>query len=491
MHLRILSKIALVFGLIFISSVASAEVQVRLAVKTHDDPKRAGQAPDIDATIIGGRAGVPLEKVSLSQSDAKVPFSMKATALKKYSEGTETIAVVVLVEGHEVWMGNETYADNDADKYIGVFSKLVAGLDPISKFGPPGSQGALIVYGQGMEVRHPMGDLTQLTGDKLGTQKDFQGKTSRDLVAGVNEALAQLRKVTTSRKALIIIGDGADTNPDDARKQLAAMHKQIEADHIEIYGIQYVAEGLDNEGGVLKTLTPDVSVAQSADGIGASINALVERLNDRYYLTFPGYDPKLKAGFTWDGKEHEFVVKIDQDELEPQTLAMVPVWHAPGKGGIPWWVWMLAPIVLIILIGVAFKIFGSKPIAPPVVEAAPAPAPAGPMKTVMIGVGGDADGYPVVGWLVPMNGPQAFQTFRLLQGPTKIGTGGEAHVVIDDGFMSTEHCLVLGTPQGFILQDNKSTNGIFVNDQKTDRAELYDNDVITMGKTHVMFKSIN
>jgi len=92
---------------------------------------------------------------------------------------------------------------------------------------------------------------------------------------------------------------------------------------------------------------------------------------------------------------------------------------------------------------------------------------------------------------VPLNGPNQFQTFKLQAGATKIGTGGPVHIVVNDGFMSTEHCQIVMSPAGFVLVDGGSTNGTYVNERKVDKHELVDNDVITMGKTNFRFKSIN
>ena len=128
-------------------------------------------------------------------------------------------------------------------------------------------------------------------------------------------------------------------------------------------------------------------------------------------------------------------------------------------------------------------------VAPQPVEA---PKPMGPAKTVMIGAGGDEGGFPIVGWLVPLNGSQAYQTFRLRSGGTKIGTAPPCDVVINDGFMSTEHCQINCSPQGFMLVDGGSTNGCYVNDRKIQgKQDLVDNDMVTLGKTNFKFKSIN
>ena len=131
----------------------------------------------------------------------------------------------------------------------------------------------------------------------------------------------------------------------------------------------------------------------------------------------------------------------------------------------------------------------------PVAMAAAAPAeppkPMGPVKTVMFNASGSDDGFPVVGWLVPLNGPTAYQTFRLRSGGTKIGTAPPSDIVINDGFMSTEHCQINASPQGYTLVDGGSTNGCYVNDRKIQgKLDLVDNDTVTLGKTNFKFKSI-
>jgi hypothetical protein len=191
-------------------------------------------------------------------------------------------------------------------------------------------------------------------------------------------------------------------------------------------------------------------------------------------------------------------LKLDKEvfpkDADPIMLGLVPAWNRPKAVSSFPWLAVIIPVGALLFIIILAKAFGGKKetIAPmPIAEAPPPPKPVGPMKTVMIGAGGDMDGFPVVGWVVPLNGPQAYQTFRLLQGVTKIGNTGGVHVVLQDGFMSTEHCHIIGSPMGFQLQDNKSTNGSFVNDKKVERHDLVDNDVITVGKTHLVFKSIN
>jgi hypothetical protein len=491
-----LIAIAIVAGL-GARTVALADPQVYLNVKISDDPKDKGRAPFIEATVVDGPAGKPANVWSLSQVDQKAPIDIPAIRMRTYKESNETIAVVLLLEGHMLFIGNKSYEEDPDSVYEGVLEKLVPMVNEMPAIGPAGSLGAIVVYHKGAEVKLPMGPLANLTGDKLGIEKDYEGKVTRDLVTGVNSAVTELRKVTTARKVLIVVGDGADTNIETAKTQLANLKKLCDQDRIELYGLNYVAN-IGDELSAIKVLIPNVDIVQSIDGIAAQMKAIVERINNRYYVLFPGNDPKLKLAFTWDGKEHEMQVKLDKEpfpkDADPTTLTLGPPWNVPKASKSFPWLAIIIPVGALLFIIILAKAFGGKKqkIEPmPIAEAPPPPKPAGPMKTVMIGAGGEIDGFPVVGWIVPLNGPQAYQTFRLLQGITKIGNAGNVHVVIQDGFMSTEHCQIIGSPVGFQVQDSKSTNGTFVNDKKIDRHDLVDNDVITIGKTHVVFKSIN
>ena len=80
------------------------------------------------------------------------------------------------------------------------------------------------------------------------------------------------------------------------------------------------------------------------------------------------------------------------------------------------------------------------------------------------------DGFPIVGWLVALNGQDAYKTQRLKPGLTKIGTAPPADIVVNDGFMSTDHCAIQCSPAGFTLIDNGATNGSYVNDRKVAEA---------------------
>jgi len=245
-------------------------------------------------------------------------------------------------------------------------------------------------------------------------------------------------------------------------------------------------------------MTRTTKTVNSIEGIASEMSSIIERMKNRYYLVFPGYDKKLKKGLPFDGKEHDLVVKIDQKELEPFTITLSPPWGPKTSSSFPWLTIIIVVISLLLLILIGKAIFGRKkqvveaPMPMPVVMAPmEAPKPAGPMKTVMLNAGGDEGGFPIVGWLVPINGQHAYQTYRLRSGGTKIGTAPPADIVVNDGFMSTEHAQINCSPQGFTLIDNGATNGCYVNDRKVAKHDLVDNDMITLGKTNFRFKSIN
>jgi FHA domain len=508
-----IATLLIVFALVTAPASSWAEPKVIFSVKPIDvlkEPGRKGLPPDIEATIIDGPGGVPVDKFTLIQRDSKVPLPpMQALSLKSYVQGSDAISIVVLIEGQQIWIGTDHIATDpvtrqpvpDSEKYHGALEHLVGALEPLSKAGPPGSLGAIMTYGDNVDIRQAMGPLVHLRGSSLGTQQDYLGNQTTNLTSGVTEALSQLRKVSTPRKALLIIGSGTDTAPDQARVALKDLRKQAGIDRVELYGFTYQPELIpDPENQVLQVLIPGVKVANSGATIRNEINGLVSRLSDRFYVVFRGHDPGLGAGLTWDGQQHELEVQVDHKEIDgvdPSGVVLAPVWNPPRAGSLPWWPMMA--VTSLISIGLGGWVLLRKrvtteihSISQPVITAGPDPRsqqPEGKHPTAMIST---VDGaFPVVGWLVPLNGVNEFQTFKLENRTTKIGTAPPSHVVIDDGFMSTDHCEIVRSPQGFQLRDNKSTNGCWVNGRRVEHHDLIDNDLITLGKTQLKFKSIS
>jgi hypothetical protein len=553
MNRRALIAIAAFAALFAIARPRVARAQIsswQIVETTAGEPteKQKNPPPNIKVRVIGETAPKDEDKVKYKLEDTDQKKKMKGvapTTVIPFHKSSDSLAIVVLVEGHQYYFGTDKYvqppappnpdapADSSAVRVIGTkFSKGVydticgaldaAGGKPddipttISTAGnPSGSKGALLVYSVGVDVRYPMGALKDLTCDKLGAQELQKGKTSRELAEGLRESLAQLKKASATRRVLFVIADGFDAGtPDDIKN----IRKQFDAEKIDIFAFHLEGDtelmGQDDKqknASIMKALGTGgegsyYKIKDAAD-LATKISAAVTTINSRYYLVFPGQlmdaKTKLKSGFDWDGKDHELVLmKEDEPVTEKnQTWTLAPVW-GQSKGGSLWWLWIAIPGGLVVLIGIVALLTRKKPqpapmpmpMQAPLPVAAPPPqiqaAPAQANKTMAINIS-SGDGVPVVGWLVPINGPQQFQTFKLFAGVTKVGNTQGAHIIINDGFMSSDHAHIAMSPNGFTVIDNNSTNGTFVNERRIQRHELIDNDVIKFGKTDCKFKTIN
>src|SRR5258706_9487328 len=146
-------------------------VEVYLQVKARDpkDPKQEGKPPSLEATIIGGPK-VPLEKFSISTTNQTQKVTIKADRLREYTEGTETIAIALVINGQEIWIGNDDYETDENAKYAGVLKNLEQAIDQLqlSTAGPAGTKGIVVSFSTGAEIKVNMGDLKLITGGALG-----------------------------------------------------------------------------------------------------------------------------------------------------------------------------------------------------------------------------------------------------------------------------------------------------------------------------------
>jgi hypothetical protein len=476
----------------------ASNVEVRLEVKPPDrnNPKTKDDPPQIEATVVAA-PNLPGEKFTLREDGAKLPVELKPTSKREYTQGTEKLAIAIVMNGWEIWIGNDqVLPEGDPSRFPGVLVDLESALDKLQfkEAGPPGSVGTVITYADSATIRIPMGPLDRISGSALGTQKDYFGTQGVELVKGVDLGLSELHKVQVARKVLIVISNGLDTNMEAAKGQMIALKARAAADKIETFAIIYKG-GMSGDGNVVSAMITQTQTVNTAPNIATAVQGILSRMADRQYLTFPGFDPKIGLGLPWDGKTHNLILKIDKDDTDPIQITLAPPWNV-AKPGFPWLVVILVGVGAVLLAIIGIKVFSSKPAPMPMPIQAPmvveAPKPAGPAKTIMMSAVGDDGGFPIVGWLVPLNGAQAYQTFKLRSGGTKIGTAPPCDIVINDGFMSTEHCQINASPQGFMLVDGGSTNGCFVNERKIQsKQDLVDNDIVTFGKTNFKFKSIN
>lgn len=512
--------------LLALAGVATAAPELKFETRAGEaTDKNKNPAPTITVTVIGGTALAP-DAFVLRQTDGRLA-GMKASKVTRYVEGNEPVAIAVLVFGDASWLeGRKELVAN-----------LEGSLASIATAGPPGSQGMVLLYKGDVEVRKPPGPLAELADVKLAPKDPAGPKAERDLTAAVKRAIAELDKLQAPRKALYIVGDGIDgagsKTPSGSMREL---QKQLAEKNIVTYAVALQIDTpalgapkpppttIDPRTGAetsdpaleeafaiadtdwrkvkeqayadLKILVGgNAQKATSAGNLDSAAGSFASLLDDRYYVTFDGFDAKRKAGFSWDGREHPLVLRIDGQDTTAVPVTLTPTWAPPG-GGSTWWIWLLIGGGAVAVVGgiVAMRKKPAPPPPQPMPVAPPVPAaPAGPppkQKTMFVGMGDDAV-FPQVAWMVYMTGPKKHRFVKLHPGTNKIGTGSSCEVVVDDGYMSTEHTLVFMLPDGFFIQDNNSTNGTFLNDAKlTTKQDLYDNDLILVGKTVLKFKSV-
>ena len=142
---------------------------------------------------------------------------------------------------------------------------------------PDGTQATVVTYSSQTRIRYPMGPITGLGARAIGGQRDYYGEIGIDLADGVTHAITELAKVEDARRVLIVVGDGSDTNPDAATRQLRQLAKRAAELQIEVHAIVYKAS-LSAQDTVVTVLDPNVTTVGTADGITSELVALFERL---------------------------------------------------------------------------------------------------------------------------------------------------------------------------------------------------------------------
>jgi hypothetical protein len=156
-----------------------------------------------------------------------------------------TVALVFVIEGHKMWMGNESYETEQQDVYEGVFSVVAKGLEGFATIGSPGSTATVITYSTGSVVTTPTKPLEMLRAKDLGKQRDYEMNVISDLDAGVTDGLKVLdsnQNRRLSKRILIVIGDGTDVNPETSKVSLARSRKRAADAGIRILFIKHESE---------------------------------------------------------------------------------------------------------------------------------------------------------------------------------------------------------------------------------------------------------
>ncbi len=186
------------------------------------------------------------------------------------------VAIVFVVEGWEMWVGNDQLQDvPETERYMGVLKPFkdafaVTGL-------PAGSQAAVVTYTDHGTVRHPMAPIEKLSAAAFGEQKDYAGVIDRNLVAGVTLGLDELAKVHDARRVLVVISDGTDTNLDTAKAAFTALAARAAAENVKVVSLVYKA-ALSSPGTPLGAFDPNMLRVMSVDALANELAVLYEEL---------------------------------------------------------------------------------------------------------------------------------------------------------------------------------------------------------------------
>src|SRR5262249_787694 len=199
---------------------------------------------------------------------------------------------------------------------------LVPAIDAseLSRAGPAGSKVVIVTYSSGTELKLPLTDLSKLAGSALGGQRDYYGRIGDDLVQGITAGLDQLAASDTPRKALIVIGDGNDTNNEAAATQFPELASRAETERVEIYALIYKTQ-LSSDGSSITKLIRDAKQVQSQAEIADALRDIGKRISAHYAVTFNAKE------LPWDGIRHRLVIQAGRGEIV--TAAVLPVWERP------------------------------------------------------------------------------------------------------------------------------------------------------------------
>jgi len=93
--------------------------------------------------------------------------------------------------------------------------------------------------------------------------------------------------------------------------------------------------------------------------------------------------------------------------------------------------------------------------------------------------------------LVTAEGAEFPFTFRILPGKIKtVGRAARADFIVDAPLVSRVHCRLTAGASGLEVVDLESTNGTFVNGERTERAMLKDGDKLGVGRVELVVDQV-
>jgi pSer/pThr/pTyr-binding forkhead associated (FHA) protein len=88
---------------------------------------------------------------------------------------------------------------------------------------------------------------------------------------------------------------------------------------------------------------------------------------------------------------------------------------------------------------------------------------------------------------VRSGGGRGGETFHRAGERTAIGRSPDCEIFLDDVTVSRNHAVLVDEGGRFVVEDQGSLNGTFVNRKRIDRAQLHEGDELQVGKYRLTF----
>jgi hypothetical protein len=274
--------------------------------------------PLVTATVFGNPN---LETAKCTLSDGELALPARAAAPLQAKQSMTVVFVVLTnalfgggLSSVKGWKLDETTWP------LGVVREAIDHSD-LATLGSPASTFEIVGYSTGAKIIKPATPLAELRGSAFGVAQDYEKELSNDLVAGIKTGLDELEHSHATRRVLIVIGDGGDTNADTARDALPELGVRARASHVETYAIAMKTE-LSSETMVLEDMIEGVQLVNSRAGFAAELSAVTARIGQREAFEFTGNQ------LAWNGLRHDLVFACPGG-LRVESTVLLPTWAPP------------------------------------------------------------------------------------------------------------------------------------------------------------------
>jgi pSer/pThr/pTyr-binding forkhead associated (FHA) protein len=79
---------------------------------------------------------------------------------------------------------------------------------------------------------------------------------------------------------------------------------------------------------------------------------------------------------------------------------------------------------------------------------------------------------------------------QLAQGRLRVGRAPDNELQIDSHYVSRHHCQILTTERMSLIEDVRSTNGLYVNERRVRRSRLANGDVVRLGEHELVYADL-